>query len=296
MGLVLNWCRVTWPFHVISSVARKKALAKTSNSGLQAALDWLANNQDNAGENLSEDEDNDPKSLCCNDCGKLFSSVALAQLHAAKSGHQEFSESDKALPELTWEEKTARLLELKRKLAEKKASEAKALEEEAKQAELLRRKSGHTAAQARREMAEREMIKAAEQMRKDREEEKQIRARIRAEIEEEKRLRKEAAETVTRPSQGTQSEPQKVPTLVSDDSKATRIQVKLPNGESVRGVFRAEEKLASLLDKISEKSELDNSSRLVVPFPHKIINPSVESEMTLGDLGLCPSASLVLKP
>lgn len=271
-------------------------MARTSNGGLQAALDWLANNQDNAGEDLSEGEDNDPKSLCCNDCGKLFSSVALAQLHAAKSGHQDFSESDKALPELTPEEKTARLVELRQKLAEKRALEAKTLEGEAKQAELLRRKSGHTAAQARREMAEREMIKAAEQMRKDREEEKQIRARIRAEMEEEKRLRREAAEAATRPSQETQSEPQKLPTLVSDDSKATRIQVKLPNGESVRGVFQAEEKLALLLDKIWEKGELDNGSRLVVPFPHRIIDPFVESETTFRDLGLCPSASLVLKP
>lgn len=274
---------------------------------MEAALDWISQHdeegeggkqeQEEEEEEKEEERDGEPKSLCCNDCGKLFSSVAIAQLHAAKTGHQDFSESDKSMPELTPEQKAARLAELRTKLAEKRQEEAQRAEEEARQAEVLRRKSGHTAAQARRELAERETIKAAEQMRKDREEERQIRARIRAEMEEERRLRKAAAaaskETEAAAAEGATTT---VPELVSSNAETVRIQVKLPDGGQVRAVFRAEEPLAALLDRLAEETDITSACQLVVPFPHKIIDPATESQSTFRDLGLCPSASLVLKP
>lgn len=263
---------------------------------MEAALDWLSRHADEEEDGEGDDE---PKSLCCNECGKLFSSVAIAQLHAAKTGHQDFSESDKSMPELSPEQKAARLAELKEKLAEKRQVEAQRAEEEARQAEILRRKSGHMAAQARREIAERETIKAAEQMRKDREEERQIRARIRAEMEEERRERKAAAESKATVPAGNDSATggaTTVPELVSSDAETVRIQVKLPDGAQVRAVFRAEEPLAALLDRLAEETAITSACQLVVPFPHKVINPATDSQSTFRDLGLCPSVSLVLKP
>lgn len=267
----------------------KRALQATNNAGVQAALDWLAEHQDDNSDLHSEGPvDNDPKSLRCNDCQKLFSTVELAQLHAAKSGHQDFSESNEVRPELTPEQKSERLAELRSKLAEKRKIDQLKAEQESKEAELLRRKSGHTAAQARRELQEKEMIKAAEQMRKDREEEKVIRARIRAEMEEERRQRKVVSTMTEQP----QAEPIK---LVSQDSDSVRIQVKLPGGESLKAVFKSSDKLACLLDKVSEKVSVHPSNKFVIPFPHKVIEISADAEKTFMELGLCPSASLVFE-
>jgi chromosome segregation ATPase len=224
----------------------------------------------------------------------MFSSVAIAQFHAAKTGHQDFSESTEARPELTAEEKTARLAELRERLEEKRKLDKLKGDEERREAELLRRKSGHNAAMARREMQEKEMVKAAEQLRKDREEEKQIRARIRAEMEEEKRLRKAAINAeATKPKEPeTPEEPLK---LVSQDSDSIRIQVKLAGGDNIKAVFKSSDKLAVLLDKLSEKTALTPTNKLMVPFPRTYIDVEADAEKTFMELGLCPSASLVLE-
>lgn len=239
-----------------------------------------------------EKGDTDPKALCCNDCGKLFSSVVLAQLHATKSGHQDFSESAEDRPELSSAEKAVKLEELRQKLAEKRKWDALKAAEEAREAERMRRKSGQTSAEARREIKEREMIKAADQLRRDREEDRQIRAKIRAEIEEEKKSRKAAAlAEETRPVVMA-SEPIK---LVSQDSGAVRIQVKLPGGQALKAVFKSDDCLSMLRDKISEQVALTSASRLTISFPHTIINIEEHQDTTFTELGLCPSASLVLE-
>lgn len=282
---------------IVTMVHRRRAIRATGNAGLQAALDWLAEHQD---EDAKEAEDSEPKALRCNECDKLFSSVALAQLHATKTGHQDFDEAPERIPELTPEQKAAKLAELREKLAEKRKRDEMRAAEEKREAELLRRKSGHAAAEARRELKEREMIKAAEQLRQDREDEKKIRARIRAEMEEERRMRKAAAEKAQRPNaqegetqaSARQGEPIK---LVSQDAEAVRIQVKLPGGGVLKAVFRSEDRLSVLCDKIAEQMPVGDAARLTIPFPRTIINVAEQRDKTLMELGLCPSASLVLE-
>ena len=109
---------------------------------VQGALEWLEVNQDKSldeinaavppAANQTNDEDPNaeppalkpgeiPQSLVCNNCGKRFRSQAQAEFHATKTEHVDFSESTEALPELTPEEKAAKLAELRQKLAEKRA-------------------------------------------------------------------------------------------------------------------------------------------------------------------------------
>ena len=61
------------------------------------------------------------KSLVCNDCGKRFRSVAQAEFHGAKTEHVNFAESRLEIPQLTEEEKKAKLETLRRKLLEKRS-------------------------------------------------------------------------------------------------------------------------------------------------------------------------------
>lgn len=279
---------------------RRALVAVGGTGGIQQALDWLAEHQDDdneLGEQVQDANDldvvdNEAKSLCCNECGKLFSSVELAQLHAARLGHQDFSESTEVNPILTKEQKAQRLEELKEKLAEKRRLEARQAEEEAHEAEKIRRKGGMMTADAKRELKEKEMIKAAEQMRKERAEDKAILARIRAEMEEEKRLKKEALKRD--PSIEEPVKPVEI-ALVSQDSDSVRIQVKLPEGDNLRAVFKSNEILADLVTKLREKGPVSDGNNLIVPFPRKVINIGTEMNKTFVELGLCPSASLVLE-
>lgn len=280
-------------------------MEETHGAGLQPALDWLEANQQGGEqddrvadkvviENISH-EDNAPKALSCNDCGKLFSTVELAQLHATKTGHQDFAESSEAIPELTAEQKTAKLAELKRRLEERRRLQTEQEERDARQAELLRRKGGHAMAEARREMHEKELVKAAEQLKRDKEEEKAIRARIRAEMEEERRLCKQAAEQAAKGSP-VYEKPAEPVRLVSQDSDSVRIQIKFSDGTAIKDVFKSDDKLSSLIDKLKSRTSIGPNSKLTIHLPRKIILITSDSDKTFMELGLCPSASLLFEP
>lgn len=277
---------------------------ETDRAGLQPALDWLEANQQGEHDNVMTEEavnenvsheDTAPKALSCNDCGKLFSTVELAQLHATKTGHQDFAESSEAIPELSPEQKAAKLAELKKRLEERRRLQAEQDEMDARQAEVLRRKSGHAMAEARREMHEKELVKAAEQLKKDKEEEKAIRARIRAEMEEERRLRKEAADQAAQGST-IYERPAEPVRLVSQDSNSVRIQVKFPDGTAMKDVFKSDDKLSSLIEKLKSHTSIGPNSKLTIHLPRKIIQIKSEADKTFMELGLSPSASLLFEP
>lgn len=110
---------------------------------VQGALTWLEENQDKPLEelqaqasNAAEDDDDEgapnipdvdgqtAKSLVCNDCGKRFKNQALAEYHATKTEHTDFSESTEEIAPLTEEQKAAKLEELRARLAAKRAVQA----------------------------------------------------------------------------------------------------------------------------------------------------------------------------
>ena len=107
---------------------------------VQGALEWLEDNQDksldeiSAAATSSTKDDDDPtaeppalksgevaKSLECEICGKKLRSEAQAEFHASKSGHDQFKESTEEIAPLTEAEKKAKLEEMRRALAEKRA-------------------------------------------------------------------------------------------------------------------------------------------------------------------------------
>ena len=95
---------------------------------VQGAIDWMEKNQEKTCEEILANEagnaETDPnteaaalrpgeeaKSLMCNDCGRKLRSIAQAEFHASKTGHENFSESTEELAPLTEEEKKAKLEE-----------------------------------------------------------------------------------------------------------------------------------------------------------------------------------------
>ncbi len=94
-----------------------KALNKTNNSGLQPAIDYLLQHQNDPDvEETATKDDGEitadqqtAQSLKCDDCGKLLRDAAAAEVHATKTTHQNFSESTLAIKPLTAEEKALKL-------------------------------------------------------------------------------------------------------------------------------------------------------------------------------------------
>ena len=110
-------------------------------SAVDQAVEWLDKYADQSVADITaadaaqaEDDETNPsvepaalkpgelaQSLVCNDCGKKFRSQAQAELHATKTEHVNFAESTEEIAPLTEEEKKAKLEELKRKAAERRA-------------------------------------------------------------------------------------------------------------------------------------------------------------------------------
>lgn len=112
----------------------KTALKKGGN--LNQAIDYLQNppkeseSNPNPGE-VDEEEEAGPQdqanSLKCDDCGRLLKSSVQAEAHAAKTGHQNFSESVQEIKPLSPEEKAKKLEQLHERM--KAIKEAKRLQE-----------------------------------------------------------------------------------------------------------------------------------------------------------------------
>ncbi|KAJ3280033.1 Thioredoxin domain-containing protein 2, partial [Rhizoclosmatium sp. JEL0117] len=188
------------------------ALKATGNAGLQPAMDWLFANPDESFMDVEESsgtakaegsagvasnetgaaEGNDDAiteaeataaSLKCDDCGRLLRDAAAAEFHAVKSGHQNFSESTQVIKPLTEEEKKAKLEQLKIKMAQKKEEKRLAEIEESKAKEKVRRTTGKEMVEMKEKMAELELKKAAEQKKREKEEDRIAKAKIKAQIE-----------------------------------------------------------------------------------------------------------------
>jgi len=260
-------------------------------------------------ENDEDDEEEDSlaafdggQCLVCNDCDKKFTSVAFAQLHASKTGHEDFAESTEAIPVLTEEEKKERLAELKGKLVEKRKLEAEKLKEEDKANELIRRKATKDVGEVKRQLEEKEAKKELEKRMREKQDEKIQLARVKAQIEEDRRRMKEKAEEERMRAQGQQAvhisaSPTKLTMETSSiKSETIRLQIRLPDGAVIRETVQPSLTLNRLLALIDEKSSFSTSSHaLMIALPPRNFDTATEGSKTMAELGLSPSASFVLR-
>ncbi|KAJ7582285.1 hypothetical protein C8J56DRAFT_957469 [Mycena floridula] len=213
LGMGFDVARVEW------------ALAATSNSGLQPAMDHLFANEGNPVPDISsvkpeassapmdvdDDEDTEAlralginptgqseaggaegaeaKSIKCTICSKVFRNTALAEFHAEKSGHDQFEESVEEIKPLTEEEKAARLAELKEKMTEKRAKKEEERRKEDKINEAIRRKAGKDLNKMKEELQAKEVLKEVEAKKREKIADAKARAAVKAQIEADKRER-----------------------------------------------------------------------------------------------------------
>lgn len=185
----------------------------TGNKGVEPAMEWLLahiGDDITAGASASdgtspgtetlvlkpttgEDEEGaEPiaKSFKCNDCQRLFKTQMEIEFHAAKSGHSNFAETTEEKKPLTEEEKKEQLAKLEEKLKKKRVEREEKDKVDALERERLRIKSGKDMSEARRKMEEMEMKKIVDQRKREKEDEKLARNRVKAQIEADKAARK----------------------------------------------------------------------------------------------------------
>uniref|UniRef100_R4G8Q7 Putative ubiquitin regulatory protein n=1 Tax=Rhodnius prolixus TaxID=13249 RepID=R4G8Q7_RHOPR len=299
----------------------EQALNVTGNQGVEPAMEWLLAHGDSfdsgsidpslgqkleeaaaapSTSNVSTDEaastsgvnDEDAKSIKCEDCNKLFRTQLEVEYHAAKTGHANFSQSTEEKKPLTEEEKKAQLQLLEEKIKLKKKEKEEIEKTEELEREKNRIKSGKEIVAIRKKFQEEEFKKAIEERKREKEEDRLARQKIREQIEADKLARKAKAaggstETVTSPT----------PTVVKPpppkEYNEAKLQIRLTNGTTLTQSFGAKEQLSAVRLYIEMNRTDDNGPfTLMTSFPRK--RSLMKIMKPLEVLGLVPSAVIIV--
>lgn len=314
-----------------------KALAVTGNRGLEAAMEWLfAHSEDPdidepykepvghvLGESGSttleaEGSENVPVenaevasdtaavssgsqqalSLVCDDCGKRLRSENEVQLHAARSGHSNFSESTEEIKPLTEEEKKHQHEKLQQKLKERREQRQENEKKEALEREKLRRKTGQelTSIKQKRELQEAKQL--ADERRRQKMEEKLAKQRVKEQIARDKAERAEKFGKVggapTSPQASVTAATPAQPTVEKKQHTACKLQFRLTNGSTITGNFQPTDTLEAVRTYVTDH-RTDGSApfNLMTTFPRKTYTDG-DLGTSLQEAGLVPSAVLIL--
>ncbi|EGG00607.1 uncharacterized protein MELLADRAFT_117990 [Melampsora larici-populina 98AG31] len=323
-----------------------EALKKTNNSGLEPALDWLQKHEEGALE-ASEKKDEkasdsdvamapskstagQAKTLKCTDCNKIFANQDLASYHADKSGHINFEESTEEIKLATEEEKALRLVELRRKMEQKRADRMRTERVQQIENDRLRRKGGQEQAAIKHDLQLREAAQEAARKKKDKIDEVAARARVKKQIEEDKQLRAEKAVNAkakfggvapainitsssnigSRPSMppSKPSAPSMPPSKPSAQSKPARVyeegrlQLRLPDQEKkpISLETKPDQTLVEVVDMLFAHPDFVDSARLdkraikfSTVYPRKTFDDG-DMAKSVKDLGLLPAVVLIV--
>jgi len=289
-------------------------LALKASGNLTSALDWLEKNQDKSTDDIKAEQADaaaeppelkpgeEAKSLICDDCGKKFRSVAQAEFHGTKSGHENFSESTEEIAPLTESEKAQRLAELKEKLALKRAGQAEQDKEDKKRNEQIRMKATKESQDIKEELQKKEQIKEAQAKRAEKQADADARKRVLAKLEADKQERKRKADAEKAARAGTAPPPQPAQAPLATSSgpttskpaseyKETRLALQTPTGR-VTKTFPVDTTLFEVAHALEEDGLQVNS--FSTNFPKKTFDKT-DFGMTLKEAGFVPSAALILK-
>ncbi|KAF8347936.1 ubiquitin-related domain-containing protein [Amanita rubescens] len=289
------------------------ALNATNNRGLQPAIDYLLqeHHSDQVSDVPAEDDQLldltavEAKSIKCSECGKVFKNTALANFHAEKSGHDQFEESTEELKPLTEEEKAQKLVELRDKMAQKKAQKAVEEAKENQANETLRRKAGKDMNKIKEELKVKQAMQEAEAKKREKIEDARARAAVKAQIEADKKARAEKAarEKALREGQSIpmSGAPQTTPAAAavavqsgsSKEFKETRLQIRLASGGQPFTTYTAKRITAIAEYLAAQTLTIDvETVTFTQTFPRKTFTRADFSK-SLKELGLTPSAVLL---
>ncbi|CAG8465922.1 24502_t:CDS:2, partial [Racocetra persica] len=169
--------------------------------------------------------------------------------------------------------------------------------EEEKSRERMRRQSGRELTEAKSQMEEKEMQKLLMAKKKEKEDDKIAKAKIKAQIEADKKERaakREAAKQAIQVQKQEEAAAEAAAALAASKKEytETRLQIRPPAGAPITQTFQATDTLQIVHDHVSQ--HVVGPFQLMTTFPRKVFEND-EMQKTLKDLDLVPSAVLAVK-
>ncbi|XP_017770871.1 PREDICTED: UBX domain-containing protein 1-like [Nicrophorus vespilloides] len=292
------------------------AVEKTKSNSITEVTEWLLTNEETEQpqvelepaplvneviENLhgaatSSEETATAKSLKCDDCGKLFKNQTEVEFHAAKSGHDNFSESTEEKKPLTEDEKKEQLAKIEAKLRQRRLEREEKEKLEALEREKKRIRSGKEMLEAKKKHEDLEIKKIVEQRKREKEEERIAKQRVMKQIEQDKLARKaKFSNSPTTVEVENKAPTTSVPKPVAHNYTEVKLQIRLTDGNTMIQSFGAKEPLSAVRVYIEmNRSDEPGSFSLMTNYPKKIFNGD-DYEKPLDLLGLAPTAVLIVK-
>ncbi|VDD91381.1 unnamed protein product [Enterobius vermicularis] len=229
-------------------------------------------------------------------CGTSLKGELEVTFHHGKTKHDIFSESSEQIKPLTKEEKEQKVMEMREKIRVAMARKQEKEEQEANEKERKRRLDGRATADMLERRRELEMKQAAEQRRRDKQEATEAKKRILEEIKRDREAFKDGQK-----SPASNVVPTQKPAPVKNTSSNTdhcNLQIRLPNGTTMKEKFKSTETLAAVRVWIEvnrqDPEEFHYPFALMVPFPHQTFTEDdMEKPLNaLGNLFLMPHITL----
>lgn len=286
----------------------------------EITLPTASDETDHSTKSAAEAAGEEARSLVCNECGKKFRSNEEAEFHAQKTKHVDFAESTDEIVPLSAEEKKARLEDLRQKLAEKRAGTSAHDKADQKRNEVsedhiailgsefwplkeIRRKSTKETQDIKEDLKKKEQLKEAAAKRREKQEEVAAKERIKAKIAADKEGRRQRTEKEKAEREGRapalepmveQKSTTSGPVSSKPGSAYTEARLRLQtSGGNIQKSFPAETTLFEVASVMSQETGIEVQS-FTQNFPKKIFD-AVDFGATLKELGLVPSASLIVR-
>ncbi|XP_067831671.1 UBX domain-containing protein 1 [Heptranchias perlo] len=266
----------------------EKALALSGNQGIEKAMDWLIEHEDDP--NL-DDPYVAPQ-------GDVLGTSEKTEIAAAEVNFKENSAQIQQNASLSEEEKKEQLKRLEELMKQRQLEREEREKKDEIDREKQRRKQGQELSMIRQKLQEEEMRKIAEDRRKEKMEDIRAKQRVREKIERDKAERAlkfggGGVTAATSPVQPTPAVPQSshVPAAKREYDEC-RLQIRLLDGTQLTQSFKSREQLAAvrLYVQLQQQDDTENFN-LMTSFPRKVFSEE-DMEKPLQELGLVPSAVL----